>query len=142
MAMTGAFSSALARPTARHRATNECSNRWIVSPADETPVDPHDAWADDLTIAEGIARYQPFVTEKVTRVNSTWAGLRTFAPDKSLVIGEEPGAPGFYWFAGQGGYGFQTAPAAAALLSALVRGRQTDLTEDILAAVSPARFRI
>jgi D-arginine dehydrogenase len=67
---------------------------WLVSPAEEHPVaEPHDAYADDMVLAEGIARYQPFVTEEVTRVTSSWAGLRTFAPDRCLVLGPDPDAP-------------------------------------------------
>ena len=115
---------------------------WLVSPAEEDPVDqPHDAYADDMVLAEGIARYQPFVTEEVTRVTSTWAGLRTFAPDRNLVIGPDPADPTFLWTAGQGGYGFQTAPAAATLLADLAGGRTPVLDAETVAQLSPSRFR-
>jgi glycine/D-amino acid oxidase-like deaminating enzyme len=115
---------------------------WIVSPAEEDPVDaPHDAWADDMVLAEGIARYQPFVTEEVTRVTSSWAGLRTFAPDRCLVLGPEPGREDFVWVAGQGGYGFQTAPAASRLVADLVAGRAPELPRDVVAALRPDRLR-
>lgn len=113
---------------------------WIVSPADEDAVEPMDAWADDMVLAEGIARYESHVTEPVTRVETTWAGLRTFAPDRALVIGEAPDAPGFFWLAGQGGYGFQTAPAAAGLLADLVAGRPPFLPDSVIQALSPSRF--
>jgi glycine/D-amino acid oxidase-like deaminating enzyme len=114
----------------------------IVSPADEDPVDaPHDAWPEDLRLAEGIARYQEFVTEEVTRLTASWAGLRTFAPDRTLVLGPDPADPAFVWVAGQGGYGFQTAPAAARLVADLVAGRAPVLAPGIVAALSPARFR-
>ena len=114
---------------------------WLVSPAEEDPVDaPHDAYADDMRLAEGIARYQPFVTEEVTRVTSTWAGLRTFAPDRCLVIGPDPSDDTFLWSAGQGGYGFQTAPAASQLLANLVAGRTPALEADVVAALAPGRF--
>lgn len=113
---------------------------WIVSPAEEDPMDPFDAWADDMVIAEGLARYEAHVTEPVARVENTWAGLRTFAPDRALVIGE--GAPGFFWCAGQGGYGFQTSAAAARLLRELVLGQTPSLDSAIVAAVSPERFRL
>ena len=114
---------------------------WIVSPAEQDPVDaPHDAWADDMVLAEGIARYQEFVTEEVTRISSTWAGLRTFAPDRSLVIGQALDDPSFLWFAGQGGYGFQTAPAGSQLLTDIVAGRSSELAPEIVAGLSPARF--
>ena len=114
---------------------------WIVSPAEEDPVQPMDAWADDMVLAEGIARYEAYVTEPVTRVIANWAGLRTFAPDRTLVIGEDPEAEGFFWMAGQGGYGFQTAPAAGALLADLVFGRTPVLETHLVAAVAPGRFR-
>ena len=117
------------------------AGKWLVSPAEEDPVEPHDAWADDMVLAEGIARYQDRVTEEVTRVDSTWAGLRTFAPDRALAIGPEPGEPGFFWCAGQGGYGFQTAPGAAALLADHVTGRAFDLPAEAVAALDPERFR-
>ncbi|QXT39371.1 NAD(P)/FAD-dependent oxidoreductase [Gymnodinialimonas ceratoperidinii] len=114
---------------------------WLVSPAEEEAATPHDAYADDMTLAEGIARYQPFVTEEVTRVTSSWAGLRTFAPDRCLVIGPEPSDPTFLWSAGQGGYGFQTAPAASQLLADLVAGTPPALDDVVVKALSPARFR-
>ncbi len=113
---------------------------WIVSPAEEHAVEPMDAWADDMVLAEGIARYQAHVSEPVTRVEKSWAGLRTFAPDRTLVIGEDPGATGFFWMAGQGGYGFQTAPAASKLLADIVLNRIPELGETTVRALSPARF--
>ncbi|MDE0211418.1 MAG: FAD-dependent oxidoreductase [Boseongicola sp.] len=113
---------------------------WIVSAAEEDPMEPMDAWADDMVLAEGIARYQPYVTEPVVRVETSWAGLRTFAPDRALVIGEAPGHPGFFWMAGQGGYGFQTAPAAAALLADLVLDRAPSLPADVVGSLLPSRF--
>ena len=116
------------------------AGKLLVSPADEDPVEAHDAWADDLVLAEGIARYEACVTETVDRVETNWAGLRTFAPDRVLVLGRDPVTPEFVWCAGQGGYGFQTAPAASRLLSDLVLGRSSELTADTVAAVSPARF--
>lgn len=114
---------------------------WIVSPAEEDPVDPMDAWADDMVLAEGLARYEAHVTVPVTRPEANWAGLRTFAPDRSLVIGKDTGAEGFYWLAGQGGYGFQTCAAAAAHLAALIGGRDPALGPELSAGLSPDRFR-
>ncbi len=112
----------------------------IVSPADEHPVPPQDAWADDMVLAEGLARYEEMVTESVSRVLANWAGLRTFAPDRVPVIGFAPGVPGFFWLAGQGGYGFQTAPAASQLAADLIGGRRPELKTDLIASLSPARF--
>jgi glycine/D-amino acid oxidase-like deaminating enzyme len=103
-------------------------------------MDPHDAWPDDMVLAEGLARYEAMVTEPVTRLLSSWAGLRTFAPDRVLVIGPDAGDPTFLWSAGQGGYGFQTAPAAAALLAALAQGAAPDLDPSIVAALRADRF--
>ncbi|NEY90788.1 NAD(P)/FAD-dependent oxidoreductase [Tabrizicola oligotrophica] len=112
----------------------------IVSPAEEDPAEPHDAWADDMVLAEGLARYEEFVTEPVTRLISNWAGLRTFAPDRVLVIGPDARDPSFFWLAGQGGYGFQTSPAASLLAADLIGGRSPDLGADLVASLSPARF--
>ena len=94
-----------------------------------------------MVIAEGIARYETRVTNRVTRVDTTWAGLRSFAPDRTLVIGPEPSAPDFLWFAGQGGYGFQTSPAASGLLADLVSGTPPALGPDRASELSPARLR-
>lgn len=113
----------------------------LVSPADEDAVTAHDAWADDMVLAEGIARYEAMVSEPVTRVLTTWAGLRSFAPDRALVLGPDPQDAGFVWCAGQGGYGFQTAPAASALLADLVMGRTPALAAEVVAALHPERLR-
>lgn len=116
------------------------AGRLLVSPADEDPVDPHDAWADEMVLAEGLARYEEMVAEPVTRVLTSWAGLRSFAPDRVLVIGPDPADAHFLWCAGQGGYGFQTAPAASRLLADLAGGTHPDLDPALVAALSPARF--
>ncbi len=113
----------------------------LISPADADPVEPHDAWADDMTLAEGIAGWEDHVTTPVTRMIANWAGLRTFSPDGNLVIGPSPQDAGFLWFAGQGGYGFQTAPAASRLLADLAAGRPPVLDAATVAATSPARYR-
>ncbi|MDD9921519.1 MAG: FAD-dependent oxidoreductase [Boseongicola sp.] len=113
---------------------------WIVSPAEEDSSPPMDAWADDLVIAEGIDRYQAHVIEPVTKVETTWAGLRTFAPDRSLVIGPDPNTDGYFWCAGQGGYGFQTSPAAGRLLADLIAGRKPGLSTEFVDALAPSRF--
>lgn len=116
------------------------AGKLLVSPAEEEPVEPHDAWADDMVLAEGIARYQAVVTEPVTRLENSWAGLRTFAPDRNLVIGRDLMVPDFFWHAGQGGYGFQTAPASSQLAADLISGRPSELDADVIAALAPARF--
>lgn len=116
------------------------AGKLLVSPADEDPVEPHDAWADDMVLAEGLHRYERVVTEPVTRVETSWAGLRSFAPDRQLVIGFAPDAPGFFWHAALGGYGIQTSPAASRLAADLIAGRAPEIGRDLAAALSPARL--
>ena len=113
----------------------------IVSPAEEDPVIPHDAYADDMVLAEGLARYEANVTEPVTRLLSSWAGLRTFAPDRTLVLGPDPADRSFVWCAGQGGYGMQSSPAASQLLADLVAGRPSELSAQTVSALTPERLR-
>ncbi|KAJ55083.1 glycerol-3-phosphate dehydrogenase [Actibacterium mucosum KCTC 23349] len=113
----------------------------LVSPADQEPCAPMDAWPDDMVLAEGLARYEAMVTQPVTRVDASWAGLRSFTPDRAMAIGFDPAEPGFFWHAGQGGSGFQTAPAAGKLAAALIAGHAPDIPDDLVAALSPHRFR-
>ena len=116
------------------------AGRLLVSPADEDPVEAHDAWADDMVLAEGLHRYEQAVTVPVTRVERSWAGVRSFAPDRTPVVGFDARAEGFFWLAGQGGYGVQTAPALSKLTAALVMGHAPAIDPDTIAALSPARF--
>ena len=80
------------------------------SPADETPSPPCDAQPEEIDVALAIDRIERATTMKITRVEHKWAGLRTFAPDKSPVAGFDPDAEGFFWLAGQGGYGIISPP--------------------------------
>lgn len=112
----------------------------MVSPADEDPVEPHDAWPDDMVLAEGLDRYSAMVTEEVSRVERTWAGLRSFLPDRTPVCGYDAKVPGFFWLAGQGGYGIQTAPALSRLAADLVLRRASNLPEDVVRALSAERL--
>ena len=93
----------------------------LASPADETPVPPQDIQPEELDIAMLVHRLQTATTLKVKRINRSWAGLRSFVEDKCPVVGFAPDAEGFFWLAGQGGYGIQTPYAmgktAAALMS-------------------------
>ncbi|WPZ35968.1 FAD-binding oxidoreductase [Thalassobaculum sp. OXR-137] len=116
------------------------AGKLLVSPADEDPVEPHDAWADDMVLAEGLDRFERAVDYTVSRVETSWAGLRTFAPDRTPVVGMDPGADGFFWLAGQGGYGVQTAPALSTLTAEMILGGPTSLKPEIVAALSPSRF--
>ena len=111
----------------------------LASPADEHPSPPLDAAPEELDIAICVDRIQAAADIPVRRVNRAWAGLRTFAPDLTPVFGYDPRTEGFFWCAGQGGYGMQTSPAAARLAAALALHRQPDL--DVAPAdYSPARF--
>jgi D-arginine dehydrogenase len=121
------------------------AGRLMVSPADETPVDPHDAFVDEMVLAEGLHEFEQATTYEVHRVEHRWAGLRTFAPDRCLVIGFDPEAEGFFWLAGQGGYGIQTSPAAARAAASLLLAEAFpgDLRDRGLEDrdLSPARLR-
>jgi D-arginine dehydrogenase len=94
----------------------------FISPADETPSKPCDAQAEDIDVATGIYRFEQATGLDIRRVNHSWAGLRTFAPDRVFVAGFDPRADGFFWLAGQGGYGVQSSPAMARLARYLVTG--------------------
>jgi D-arginine dehydrogenase len=95
----------------------------MVSPADETPDVPRDATPADVDIARAIETVNEHTRLQLRSVRSSWAGLRTFAPDRSPVVGEAVDAPGFFWYVGQGGYGIQMAPALARTGAALALGR-------------------
>lgn len=116
----------------------------MVSPADQTNCEPHDAWADDMAVAQGLALFQQATGFEITHVEHTWAGLRTFAPDGNPVVGYDPRTAGFFWLAGQGGYGIETSPAIARIAHALID--KTDIPADIQkfgadkAHLDPVRF--
>jgi D-arginine dehydrogenase len=99
----------------------EAGGKLMVSPADETPVPPCDVQPEELDIAITVERFEQAMDLPVRRIEHSWAGLRSFAPDGTLIIGWDPRADGFFWLAGQGGYGIQTAPAAGRLAAALIR---------------------
>ncbi len=95
----------------------------LVSPADETPSPPCDARPEDLDVARALEAVRDVTTLPLRSVRSAWAGLRTFAPDRSPVAGPDPDEPTFVWSAGQGGYGIQMAPALARTVADLALGR-------------------
>ncbi len=103
----------------------------LVSPSEETPQEPGDARPDELDVALALERVNAVTTLALRSVVTTWAGQRTFAPDRALVVGDRPEHPGLHVFAGQGGSGIETAPAAAALATSVVLGLETpaDLRE-------------
>lgn len=92
------------------------------SPADETPVEPHDAFAEELDIAIGVDRIQTATTMEIHSIRHSWAGLRSFVADKTPVAGYDPQQEGFFWLCGQGGYGIQTAPGLGEAAAALIEG--------------------
>lgn len=120
------------------------AGRILISPADETPTQPCDAQAEDIDVAIGVDRFERATSLEIRRVHSSWAGLRTFAPDRVFVVGFDPRCEGFCWLAGQGGYGIQSAPALAALTRFLVQGAGPEpafrAVLDYQAAVSPERL--
>ena len=119
----------------------EARRKLMVSPADETDMDPHDVQPDEFDVAIAVDRMQAALDIPVHRVEHRWAGLRSFTPDRSLAIGLDRDTPGFAWCIGQGGYGIQTAPAAGALLAALVRGEDPGPLAPVVPLVDPNRFR-
>ncbi|MBV8868166.1 MAG: FAD-binding oxidoreductase [Acetobacteraceae bacterium] len=121
-------------------ARAEARTRLMVSPADAAPTHAHDVRPDELDIAVAVERMQRALAIEVRRVERSWAGLRTFTPDGSLALGWDGAAPGFFWCVGQGGYGIQTAPAAARLVADLVAGRDPGPAAPVLGAIDPKRL--
>lgn len=112
------------------------SSIWL-SPHDEIATDPCDAAPEEIDIATAIDRFEHVVEWPVERVERSWAGLRSFAPDRLPVYGFDLAAPGFFWCAGQGGFGIQTAPAAAKLAASVLLGEEPD---EMVAHIDPAIF--
>jgi D-arginine dehydrogenase len=99
------------------------SGMLLASPVDEIPDDPCDAQPDEYDVALAASRVEEYTTLPVTRIAHRWAGLRTFTSDRVPTAGFAEDAPGFFWLAGQGGYGLQTAPAMAEIAEALILGQ-------------------
>ena len=104
----------------------ESGGSYWLSPHDEIPSEPGDAAPDELSVAIAIDRFEKVMDVEVKRVSRKWAGLRSFAPDRLPVIGFDSAIPDFFWFAGQGGFGIQTSPAAAKLAGSLLGGSPLD----------------
>lgn len=120
------------------------AGKLLGSPADETPVPPQDVQPEELDIALAVDRIETAARFSVGRIDHRWAGLRSFVDDRSIVIGEAAGAPGFVWLAAQGGYGIMTSPAAGRIAAAAALGEPfpTDV-EDLgvsAADVGPGRL--
>lgn len=114
-------------------------DRLWLSPHDETPSPPCDAAPDELDVALAIDRFEHVADWPIERVEHKWAGLRSFAPDRLPVYGFDPVSPGFFWMAGQGGFGIQTAPTAGELATALVLGEPASAVDP--EPYLPNRFR-
>lgn len=118
--------------------------QFMGSLADETPSPPCDAQPEEIDIATAVERIETATTLSIRRIKNKWAGLRSFVADKNLVVGYDPKVEGFFWLAGQGGYGIQTGEAAGRLAASLALDK--GLPSDIAAlgvsdaALSPARF--
>jgi len=106
------------------------AGRLLISPADETPTDPCDAQPEELDVAICVDRIETAFDLSVRRIENKWAGLRSFVSDKSPVAGFSDIAPGFFWLAGQGGYGIQSSPALSRFSAALIQGKP--VPQDIL----------
>jgi D-arginine dehydrogenase len=118
----------------------EAGGRIWLSPHDETPTEACDAAPDELDIAKAIERLKQVVDWNILRLEKKWAGLRSFAPDRLPVIGRDTECPEFFWMAGQGGFGIQTAPAAAKMAASLLLGIESQLPSIDPAVYDPARF--
>ena len=121
-------------------ARPEARTKLMVSPADETDMDPQDVQPDELDVAIAIDRMQQALAIEVRRVEHAWAGLRSILPDRNLGIGWDVRADGFFWCVGQGGYGIQTSPAAGQLVADLIAGRDPGEIGRLLASLDPRRF--
>ena len=116
------------------------SGRLFASPMDEIPSDPCDAQPDELEVALAAFRMEERTTVAVERVHSKWSGLRSFSPDRRPAVGFADDAEGFFWLAGQGGFGLQTSPAIARIAAALITGSAWPVADVAAAELLPSRF--
>ena len=116
------------------------SGRLFASPMDEVPSEPTDAQPDDYEVALAAHRMDERTTVRVERIHSRWAGLRSFAPDRHPVAGFTPEAEGFFWLAGQGGFGLQTSPMMAEIAKSLILATPWPIATVTAEQLSPLRF--
>jgi D-arginine dehydrogenase len=116
------------------------SGRLFASPMDEVPSDPLDAQPDELEVALAAYRMEQRTIVKVERIRSRWAGLRSFTPDRHPAAGFASDAPGFFWLAGQGGFGLQTSPAMARIAASLIAGEPWPVSDVTAEELDPVRF--
>ena len=96
------------------------AGQFMGSLAEATPMEPHDVRPEEIDVARAIMRIEAATTLEIRHVRRAWAGLRSFVADGVPVVGEDPGAPGFYWLAGQGGAGIMTSNTMARLVTGLI----------------------
>lgn len=116
------------------------SGRLFASPMDEVPSEPTDVQPDEYEVALAAHRMEERTIVNVRQIHSKWAGLRTFTGDRHPAAGFAPNAEGFFWLAGQGGFGLQTSPAMAAIASSLIAGAPWPTPDVRAEELSPARF--
>jgi D-arginine dehydrogenase len=116
------------------------SGRLFASPMDEVPSEPCDAQPDEYEVALAAHRMEERTVVTVGRIHSRWAGLRSFTPDRRPAAGFAPDGEGFFWLAGQGGFGLQTSPAMARIAEALIAGTPWPVAEVTAEELSPGRF--
>ena len=116
------------------------SGRLFASPMDEVPSDPCDAQPDEYEVALAAFRMEQRTTVQVPHIHSKWAGLRTFTPDRRPAAGFAPDGEGFFWLAGQGGFGLQTSPAMAAIAQSLIFGSAWPVSDVASEELRPERF--
>lgn len=116
------------------------SGRLFASPMDEDPSEPMDAQPDEYEVALAAYRMEERTTVAVRQIHSKWAGLRTFTSDRHPAVGFAPDAEGFFWLAGQGGFGLQTSPAIAAIAESLIAGTAWPVPDVAAEDLLPDRF--
>jgi D-arginine dehydrogenase len=118
------------------------SGKLLVSPGDESPIEPCDVQPDELDVAIAVDRFERVTGSTVRRIAQRWAGLRSFVADHDPVLGPDPDAPGFFWLAGQGGFGIMTAPAMATIAASLILTDRPPADIDLhVQQLGPARLR-
>ncbi len=116
------------------------SGRLFASPMDEVPSDPCDAQPEEFEVALAAYRMEERTTVRIERIHSRWAGLRSFTRDRHPAVGFAPDAPGFFWLAGQGGFGLQTSAAVAAIAESLIAGTAWPMPDFSGQSLDPGRF--
>ncbi len=116
------------------------SGRLFASPMDEVPSEPCDAQPDEYEVALAAHRMEERTTVEVRQIHSKWAGLRTFTSDRHPAVGFAPDGEGFFWLAGQGGFGLQTSPAMAGIVESIIAETPWPVAGISPGALLPDRF--